>query len=274
MWSKTRPLLSAMALSLAAVAPAQAHMTWLLANTYQVNGKEAVVSVDAAVSEDLFVFERALKLEQILITAPDGSRAEAQQRSSARHRESFELRLTQDGTYRVSHVQLALMGSYVLDGQTKRFRATPATLDQELPAGAQLQGLTQVHNRQQVFVSKEEPGKLAFAPEGQGLELLPLDAVTELSHGDRSRFRLLLDGQPLADASVRLLREGNRYRYKLGEQLIKTDAKGEFTVEWTEAGRYWLGASQGDKPAPGVTGTREKPLRRASLSASFEVLPR
>ena len=272
MWSKTRPLLTAVALCLAG--SAQASMSWLLANSYQVNGKEAVVSVDAAVSENLFVFERALKLEQILVTAPDGSQLEAQQRTAARHRESFELRLTQDGTYRVSHVQQALMGSYLLDGQTKRFRATPATLDQELPAGAQLQGLTQVHNRQQIFVSKEEPGKLAFVPEGQGLELIPLDPVTELSHGDRSRFRLLLDGQALAEAPVRLLREGNRYRYKLGEQLIKTDAKGEFSIEWTEAGRYWLGATQGDKPAQGVTGTREKPLRRASLSASFEVLPR
>ncbi|HLO93049.1 MAG TPA: DUF4198 domain-containing protein [Burkholderiaceae bacterium] len=273
MRSKTRPLLAA-AVALCLAGSAQASMSWLLANSYQVNGKEAVVSMDAAVSESLFVFERALKLEQILITAPDGSRLEAQQRTAARHRESFELRLTQDGTYRVSHVQLVLMGSYALDGQTRRFRATPATLDQELPAGAQLQGLTLVHNRQQVFVSKEAPGKLAFAPEGQGLELLPLDPVTELSHGDRSRFRLLLDGRPLPDAAVRLLREGNRYRYKLGEQLIRTDTKGEFTVEWAEAGRYWLGVAQGDKPAQGVNGTREEPLRRASLSASFEVLPR
>ncbi len=272
MWSKTRPLLTTLAMCLAG--SAHAHMSWLLPNSYQAHGKDAVVSVDAAVSEDLFIFERALKLEQIVITAPDGSRLEPQQRSTARHRESFELPLSQDGTYRVSHVQLALMGSYVLDGQTKRFRATPATLDQELPAGAQLQGLTEVHNRQQIFVSKEEPGKLAFVPEGRGLELLPLDPVTELSHGDRSRFRLLLDGKPLPDAAMRLLREGNRYRYKLGEQLIKTDAKGEFTLEWAEAGRYWLGVSQGDKPAPGVTGTRDKPLRRASLGVSFEVLPR
>lgn len=274
MWSKTRPLLTAVALAFVAATPVQASMSWLLPTSYQAGGKEAVVSVDAAVSENLFIFERALKLEDILITAPDGSRIDAQQRSAARHRESFELRLTQDGTYRVSHVQVALMGSYVLEGQTRRFRATPATLDQELPAGAQLQGLTQAHNRQQVFVSKEEPGKPAFAPEGQGLELVPLDPVTELSDGDRTRLRLLLDGQPLADAVLRLLKEGNRYRYKMGEEQIKTDAKGEFTITWSQAGRYWLGASQGDRPAPGATGTREKPLRRASLSATFEVLPR
>lgn len=274
MWSKTRPLLTAVALTIGVAAPASAHMNWLLPNSYQVNGKDAVVSVDATVSENLFIYERALKLEEILITAPDGSRIEAQQRSAARHRESFELRPTQDGTYRVSHVQVALMGSYVLDGQTRRFRATPATLDQELPAGAQLQGLTQTHNRQQIFVSREEPGKPAFAPEGQGLELLPLDAATELSDGDRTRFRLLLDGQPLADAALRLLKEGNRYRYKMGEELIKTDAKGEFTVVWSQAGRYWLGVNHGDRPAQGMTGTREKPLRRASLSATFEVLPR
>lgn len=254
---------------------AQAHMTWILPNSAQFSGKEAVVAVDAAVSEDLFNFERGLKLDSLRITAPNGAALEAENRSSARHRESFEVKLSQDGTYRISHVSQSMMGSYKLGGETKRLRTSPATLDKDLPAGAELTGLTLVTNRQQTFVSKEDPGQPRFTPEGQGLEFLPLSPATELSHGDKTRFRLLLDGKPLADATIKLLREGNRYRYKLGELTLKTDAQGEFTVEWTEPGRYWLGANAGERPAPGgPAGTREAPLKRASLSATFEVLPK
>ena len=234
--------------ALPAVLPlaAQAHMTWLLPNaTVATGGKEVVVTVDAAVSEDLFIFERALKLETLNITGPGGLKLEAQNRSSARNHESFDLSLPQEGSYRISNVSRSMMGSYKLGGETKRFRATPETLDKEIPAGAEVTGLVVMSNRQQTFVSREAPGKIDFAPEGEGLELRPLDAVTDLSNGDRSRFRLPLDGKPLADTAVTVRRGGNRYRYKMGEITLKTDARGEFTAEWTEPGAYWIGANAG-----------------------------
>ncbi|UXH78174.1 DUF4198 domain-containing protein [Roseateles amylovorans] len=269
--------LAPLALAIAAALPlsAQAHMTWLLPNKAAFDGKEPVASFDAAVSEDLFNFERALKLDTLRITAPDGKAVDAENRSSGRHRESFDVKLTQDGTYRISNVSQALMGSYKQGSETKRFRSTPATLVKDVPADAEITAMTLMTNRQQTFVSKEEPGKVAFAPEGNGLELLPLGPVTDLSHGDKTTFRLLLDGKPAADIPVKLLREGNRYRYKLGEIEVRTDAKGEFTVAWTEAGRYFIGANAGPARGPNApTGTREAPVQRASVSATFEVLPK
>ena len=247
---------------------AQAHMLWLLPNATVITGKEAVVTIDAAISEDLFTFERALKLEQLTITGPGGIKLEAQNRNAARNRESFDLTLPTEGSYRISNVSSSLMGAYKVGGETKRFRGALS----EVPAGAEITSLVQMSNRQQTFVSREEPGKIDFAPEGQGLELLPLDAVTDLSNGDRTRFRLLLDGKPVGDTAITVRRGGNRYRYKMGEITLKSDAKGEFTVEWTEPGAYWIGANVGDRGMNG--GTREKPLQRASVSATVEVLPR
>jgi len=266
-----------LALAAATLLPlsAHAHMLWLLPNTATVTNRDGVVSVDAAVSEDLFNFERGLKLDALRITGPSGQSLEAENRTSARHRESFDVKLPEDGTYRISNVSQALMGSYKLGSETKRFRSTPATLSKDVPADAEITSLTLMTNRQQTFVSKEEPGKVQFTPEGQGLELLPLGQATDLSHGDKTKFRLLLDGKPAADVAVKVLRDGNRYRYKLGEVALKTDAQGEFTVEWTEPGRYWIGASAGARGGPGAAGgTREAPLQRASVSATFEVLPR
>jgi len=252
---------------------AQAHMTWLLPNASLVTSRDGVVSIDGGVSEDLFVFERALKLDELRITGPAGLKLQAENRQAARHRESFDVTLPKEGTYRISNISQALMGAYKLGGETKRFRSTPATLAKDLPAGAELTSLTRMSNRQQTFVSREEAGELNFAPEGDGLELLPLTPVTDLSNGDTSRFRLLLDGKPLADATLSLRRGGNRYRYKMGEITLKTDAKGEFSMQWTEPGEYWLGASVGAR-GPAQGGTLEKPVERAALSVTLEVRPR
>jgi uncharacterized GH25 family protein len=267
---------------------AHAHMTWLLPNASQVTGKDPVVSVDAAVSEDLFIYSRGLKLEAVRITGPDGADVEAENRSSARHRDSFDFKLLKNGTYRVSNVGRSMTATYKLGGETRRFRGSLEAFSKEVPAQAEVTAAAVSVNRLLTFVSKEEPGSLKFVPEGEGLELVPLDPVTDLSNGDSSRFRLLLDGKPLPEASITLLREGNRYRYKLGEVLIKSDAKGEFSIAWSEAGRYWLGVNHGGRPpAPAAAaasgtapvaaveaGTRELPLKRASLSATFEVLPK
>jgi len=254
---------------------AQAHMTWLLPNTTLVTNRDGVVSVDAAVSENLFQFERALKLEQLRITGPGGLVVQPEGQTAARHHESFDLKLPKEGTYRISNTSRALMGSYKLGGETKRFRATPDTLAKELPAGAELLGLVETSNRQQTFVSREEPGEVAFAPEGQGLEWLPLGPVTDLSAGDSIRLRLLLDGQPQADATVTVRPGGNRYRYKTGEITLKTDAQGVVAIPLAEPGAYWVGASAGERPGPGMpAGTRDKPVKRAQVSATFEALPR
>jgi len=269
--------LAPIALAVAALLPlaAHAHMTWLLPNKSAFDGKEPVASFDAAVSEDLFNFERALKLDTLRITAPDGKTVEAENRSTARHRESFDVKLTQDGTWRISNVSQSMMGSYKQGGETKRFRGTPASFAKDVPADAEITALTVMTNRQQTFVSREEAGKVDFKPEGDGLELLPLGPVTDLSHGDKTRFRLLLDGKPAADVQLKLVREGNRYRYKFGEVELKTDAQGEFTVEWTEPGRYFLGASTGPARGPNApAGTRQAPVQRAGVSATFEVLPK
>jgi hypothetical protein len=222
-------------------------------------------------SEDLFTFERALKIERLSITGPGGITVEAQNRSAARNHESFDVTLPKEGTYRISNFSRSTMGAYKLGGETKRFRGALS----EVPAGAEITSLVVMSNRQQTFVSREEPGETQFAPEGDGLELLPLGAVTDLSNGDSTRFRLLLDGKPLADAAVTVRKGGNRYRYKMGEITLKTDAHGEFTMQWSEPGVYWIGANAGERGGMGgMGGTREQPLQRAAVSATFEVLPK
>ncbi|WP_374431020.1 DUF4198 domain-containing protein [Ideonella dechloratans] len=286
-----------LALALAAALPlfAWAHDTWLLPSATLVTGRSQSVTVDAAVSEDLFIAERPLAWGELRVTGPDGKPLPSGERSATSVLSSVRIELPVEGTYRISNLSESLMASYQdAQGKTQRFRGTPAEFARTVPAEAKLLGVMHTLARQQTFVSREQASVPAFTPEGRGLEILPLDAVNDLSDGDRTRFTLLLDGQPLAGEKLSLVREGNRYRYDRGEQTLSTDDKGQFTIAWTAPGRYWLGASHGERPAappagaapapqggpggPGgpmlTGGTRDKPIERASLSATFEVLPR
>lgn len=285
--SLPRPRQIALALATALPLFAWAHDTWLLPSATLVSGRSQSVTVDAAVSEDLFIAERPLAWGELRVTGPDGKPLPSGERSATSVLSSVRIELPIEGTYRISNLSDNLMASYQdAEGKTQRFRGTPAEFAQKVPAGAKVLGVMHTLARQQTFVSREQASVPAFTPEGRGLEILPLDAVNDLSDGDRTRFTLLLNGQPLAGEQLSLVREGNRYRYDRGEQTLSTDDKGQFTIAWTAPGRYWLGASHGERPpapqggpgGPGgpmlTGGTRDKPIERASLSATFEVLPR
>jgi uncharacterized GH25 family protein len=235
-----------------------------------------VVSVDAAISEDLFEFDAfPLALETLRVTAPDGSAVAPDARVEAKRRISFDVKLAQKGTYRITGVTDMVMASWKAGGETKRWRGAPAALAREVPADAQDLQVTRQLARAETFVTNETPGALAAAISGEGLELQPLTNPTDLSVGDASRFRVLLDGKPYANADVTLVRGGNRYRYKLGELALKTDAAGEFGVAWPEAGRWWMGINHGGRgPGAGAPAPGSAPVRRASYSATFEVLPK
>ena len=260
---------------------AQAHRTWLVPSATVVSGREAAVTVDAAVSEDLFEFDtNALVLEKLSIVAPDGSLVAPENLAAARRRSSFDVKLTQSGTYRIVNFSESAFANYKLGGEQKRWRGHADAMAREIPADATELQVTRMQSRVETWVSNDakgekagdksavKPADKAFAPQGTGLEFIPLTAPTDLSAGDSSSFRVLLDGKPAANLDVTILRGGNRYRYKLGEIALKTDAQGQFSVKWPEAGRYWVGVSHSVRAAEGTP-----PTRRVNASATVEVLP-
>jgi len=274
-----RPRLAVLACGALLSLSAQAHRPWLLPSATMTDGPSPVVSVDAAISEDLFEFDSfPLALDALRVTAPDGSAVPTDTRIEARRRVTFDLKLAQKGTYRIAGVTDTAMASWKVGGETRRWRGAPADLARQVPADAQELQVSRQLARAETFVTNEAPSALPAAINGEGLELLPLGNPTDLSVGDSTRFRMLLDGKPYAGADVTVIRGGNRYRYKMGEIALKTDGAGEFSVPWPEAGRYWLGVSHGGRGGPGAASgaapSGGAPARRESYSATFEVLPK
>ena len=262
-----------LALALAAAIPftASAHKAWLLPSQTVFAGENAWVTVDAAVSNDLFYFNHVpLALERLAITAPDGSRAESVNGATGKFRSVFDVELKQAGTYRIAMVNSGLSASWEdADGKPKRWRGTAAKFATEVPQDAKNLQVTQSLGRVETFVTRGAPNDTALKPSGEGLELVAVTHPNDLFAGEEAKFKLLIDGKPAAGLEIEIVRGGTRYRNAQEEIKATTDAKGEFSVTWPEAGMYWLETGTEDDK----TSLPQAKQRRLSYVATLEVLP-
>ncbi len=265
-----RSLLLAAALAAALPFTAAAHKAWLLPSQTVIAGQNPWITVDAAVSNDLFYFNHVpLRLDGLMVTAPDGSTAQPQNLATGKYRSVFDLELTQQGTYRLSNVNAGLMASWKEDGKPKRWRGDAAKFASEVPKNATDLKVSQSLGRVETFVTNGTPNDTALKPSGQGLELVVLGHPNDLFAGEAARFRLLVDGKPQAGLEVEIVRGGTRYRNAQEEIKATSDANGEFSVTWPEAGMYWLETGTEDDKVV----VPQANVRRLSYVATLEVLP-
>jgi len=298
---KTTAKLAVVALLACLPVAAEAHRAWMLPSATVLSGDDPWVTVDAAISNDLFYFEhfpmrlanigadedggpaagakgvkgkggpagrRGGRPADLVVTAPDGSAVEAQNGSMGRYRSTFDVHLKQKGTYRIAAINEMLTASYKVGGETKRWRGTAESLVKDIPAGAEDLRVTEGHNRIEIFVTSGKPTDTALKSTGKGLELLPMTHPNDLMVGETVKFRFVADGKPAADMAVKVIPGGIRYRDKLGEMDFKTDAEGVLSFKVAEPGMYWLNASLGDLPS-----TVDKAKRRVGYVATLEFLP-
>ncbi|WP_332853796.1 DUF4198 domain-containing protein [Duganella sp. S19_KUP01_CR8] len=254
---------------------AQAHKPWLLPSSTVVEGKEAWLTVDAAISEGLFdIDHQPLKLDGIVITGPDGGKLAMENVNNGKLRNTFDLKLPKPGTYKIALVSQGVTGSYKnKEGEMKRFRGSEETLAKEVPADATDVKLTRMQSRLETFVSTGTPDLAVFKPTGVGLELVPVTHPNDMRAGEKATWRFLLDGKPAANQGFSLIPGGVRYRGTLGELRKNTDANGEVTFELPAAGMY-LVSSAWPAAAPQAPGQPpQMPPRRVSYAATVEILP-
>ena len=270
---KTSLLRTAAILAFAGLIPleAGAHRAWLLPSSTVLSGKDDLaVTIDAAVSNDLFYFDyRPLRLDNLVITTPDGSSVAPENASTGKYRSTFDIPLKARGTYRVALVMDGVFARYKVNGEQKRWRGRAEGLAKEVPADATDLVVTQSIRRLETFVTSGSPDEAALKPLGTGLELEPMTHPNDLVANSEAEFRLLLDGKPAAGVKVEIVRGGVRYRNQLGDTTVTTGDDGVFKYTWPEAGMYWIEASISDDK---VT-LKEAKERRAGYSATFEVLP-
>lgn len=265
------PLL-ALVLACALVPAAHAHKAFMVPSQTVLSGSadnaDSWVTVDAAVSNDLFYFNhRPMALDALTITAPDGTTIAPENVSKGEVRSVFDVHLTQQGTYKLAIASSGLMARYKLDGENKRWMGTAK--DWVRPKGATDLVITQSSRRLETFVTLGAPSLQALKPTGKGLEMVPVTHFNDLYAGEAATFQLLLDGKPARDFAVTVIPGDSLYRNTPDEIHVTTDKKGNFSVTWPHAGRYWLNASVKDNKSVAKPATE----RNANYTAVLEVLP-
>ncbi len=262
--------LALLLLALTLPGSAQAHRAWLLPSATVLSGSEGWVTIDAAVSNDLFFFEHnPLRLEGLVVVGPGGLRLDPQNQSTGRLRSTFDVQLTVPGTYRFAVTSDGVFAQYKQGGEQKRWRGRPGDIAKEIPQDAEELKITQSQRRLETFATLGSPDEAALKPSGVGLEMEPLTHPNDLVASEEAKFKLLLEGKPVPDVEVSVVRGGIRYRDDLGETVVKTGADGGFVITWPEPGMYWLEASVSDDK----TTVSQATERRTNYAVTLEVLP-
>lgn len=279
-----RHLLAAVAATaLLLPATAGAHRQWMLPSASIVSGDDVWVTVDAAVSNDLFYFEHQPLRVTPVVTEPDGAEGKVENLSTGRYRTTFDIHIVKKGTYRIAAVSDGIMGSYTLNGVETRLPrgTTAANLAAAIPAGATGVKTSRMANRNEIFVTSGEPTTTIFKPTGKGIELVPITHPNDLVAGEKATFKFLLDGKPAVGLPVTIIPGGIRYRDKLNQIDAKTGADGSVSVTWPAPGMYWLnvtsgatGEGMGGMGGPGAPGGPPRPPMgdRAGYVTVLEVL--
>ncbi|PZO73855.1 MAG: DUF4198 domain-containing protein [Sphingomonas taxi] len=272
----TARLLAAAAL-LSIPAALSAHRMWLLPSATVFSGTDGWVTVDAAVSNDLFFFDhQPLRLDGMKVWQPDGSEGTLQNGATGRYRSVFDVKLDKPGTWKIGTQMSAVMGSFKVDGVEKRLGRrgppqpnAPAPLTvADIPANATDVKVTEVTGRNEIFVTAGAPTTAVFKTTGKGLEFAPVTHPDELVAGETAKFRFLVDGKPAAGIKVTVIPGGKRYRNDEGARELTTGADGMLSVDWPTAGMYWLSATLTDAKATSPRATE----RRMSYVTTLEVL--
>lgn len=276
--------------ALLASTAAQAHRQWMLPSATTLSGTDSWVTVDAAISNDLFYFEHnPMRTDGITVTEPDGAQGKIENAATGKYRSTFDVHLTKPGTYRIASVSTGIMGSYTVNGEVKRLPrgTTRDNLAAAIPAGATNVQTAENANRNEIFVTLGAPTTTIFKPTGVGIELVPITHPNDLVAGEAASFQFLLDGKPAAGLKVTMIPGGIRYRDALGQIDLSADKDGKVSVQWPEPGMYWLNATTGGGreggaggmgTAPTGAGTPPPaapsgpPVRRAGYVTTLEVL--
>src|SRR5690606_22330790 len=139
------------------------HRAWMLPSATVLSGEDPWITVDAAVSNDLFYFEHfPLLLEgfhqpalaakgkapagakppmrrppsKLLVLAPDGTQAKAENGTVGRYRSTFDVHLTQIGTYKLAVANSGLFASWKEDGKPQRWMGAAEDFAKQVPAKA------------------------------------------------------------------------------------------------------------------------------------------
>jgi hypothetical protein len=274
---------------LAAAQLASAHGRWILPSHTVVSGKEPVdIAVDISISNDVFHPDRGLggtsihELGQpakpqrpggrgsapvsVDVVAPAGAQATSAQIINLGRKSVSAVTLPVDGTYRVGLSREPLYFVVYKTPEGERGRQFGRLASMTLPQGVSEVMEMENRFRTETFVTKNDLSVDSTAVTNADLELEYLTHPNELFVGETANFRLLIDGNPVANADLKITRGGTRHRNDREIIKVTTGAGGDFSVSWPDAGFYLIEAEHSARQS-------DTAMIRYGLYVTLEVNP-
>jgi len=135
----TKKLLIAGTALVALAGPAAAHRAWLVPSITSLSGTDGWVTVDAAISNDLFYADHnPMQTDNIKVWTPDGTPGAIQNAYKGQYRSVFDVKIDKPGTWRVGTMDSNVGGSFKLNGEewsVGRRRGPPGGMGAMGPGG-------------------------------------------------------------------------------------------------------------------------------------------
>lgn len=301
-----RRLIVATTVAALTIGAAEAHRAWIFPSLTTVSGKGEYVTVDAAVSNHLFSADHnPMRIEQITITAPDGSVVQPENAALGKYRTTFDVKLDQEGTYRIAQVSsgggrggppggmaggpppgggegaqprpapVAILGDpngaftaqWTEGTEQKRWRGSLAEYTAQGIDKKKGVELSTSNRRVETFVTVGKPSPLKLT--NKGLELVGGAHPNDLYTGEEFSLKFADNGKPAANVKFTIIAGNDRYRDKEDAIEVTTDKDGVARFKISNAGMYWLsGQSSGTVTLEGKTVKSQ-----STYVAVLEVLP-
>ncbi|TNC91299.1 MAG: ABC transporter permease [Thalassolituus sp.] len=252
----------------------EAHRAWVVPQETQLAGEGRWVAFDAAVSNDIFVANHAAgRFDDLVVLKPDGNTGKIDNLHKGKNRTVFDVELDKEGTYKIFVASTGLRAMWEEDGKRRMYpgrgeQYTGEGFAENVPAKADKLSVIQASRRMETFVTLGATTDGTLKPTGEGLEMVPVTHPNDLYAGEKATFRFLIDGKPAKGAELTAIREGTRYRNSQDEITAVADKKGDVSISWNGAGRYFVEVEYQDDKA-------RKPAteRRGTYITVLEVLP-
>lgn len=245
-------------------AGAQAHMPYLLPNSFDLNTRNHV-SVVASFTDALFVPDVAMKSDAYAVITPSGERQPITQIQYLKDLATFEVATREPGVYRITSGER-------LGRKARMWQQADGVwkfVDEREPAPVQAKVVdVQSVTTADVYVTRGKANRTALSPSGKGVELALQTLPHEIVAKQSAKAELLFEGKALADVNVDFYRgslEGINAKPVL---TARSDAQGRIAFTLPDTGTYLALIRHRIESPPGA----ETAWRSYSYSLTFAVV--
>lgn len=160
-------------------------------------------------------------------------------------RATFDLAIAEQGTYALVYERGPSYFSRYTVGKReteKRLRASKSEALKKMGKNGKNLETSKYFTVAMSYVTNKAPTDIVLQPKNSGFEVVPVTHPADYVTGEDIQMKLLFEGQPVSDLSLKIEKEGPQYQEEPLVLDLKSDDNGVVNFSVEEGGRFMLTA--------------------------------